>query len=926
MKSRYLISCAVAAMLSGTAAQAATAPQTADTSPATTAATDAKAGPDATTPVADPQSTDANGGDIIVTAQRRNESIQKVPVTIQAFTGETLTQLNVKNFNDLVKYTPNVTFSNNGPGQGNVFMRGLSAGFAGGQSSATIGNFPNVALYLDDQSMQFPSRNIDIYAADIERVEILEGPQGTLFGGGAEAGAVRYITNKPKLDRFEGSAEAMYGFTSDGAPNNSEVITLNVPIVKDKFAVRGTFYNERRGGYIDNVYSTFTRSDVDPGNSYLNIKPNGAGICPDGGTTPTGFCTVANGASGKQINNGQVAEKDFNPVTYTGARLEAQWDINEDWSILITESLQSLDARGGSQTYPTGSDFQKLGPLQVTTFTPEYNKDRFNSTSWTVHGKLGPLSAIYTGSYLSRKIDNQTDYTNYSRTAYGIYYTCIGGNTPWKQKDPATGKTVATPASCYSPATYWRDQVKNTHLTNEFRISSPDTWRLRFIAGFFQETFRIGDNMNFEYKTVPSCTPANLANANAGGTPCAANVSTFPGADVNFPGERDDNTGFGEDVKRGYTQLAGFGSVDFDIIPNVLTISGGTRYYNYKEYESGAVYSTGPSCLDVVNGTCGFNTNISNNQPGGDHVTYHGFKSRASLNWNVTSTTLAYFTFSQGFRPGGFNRSQRNVANGPAVGGPAQFLTPNAYSPDSLDNYEIGLKTSMFDRKLQINISAYNMNWKNVQFAFYAPLQLGNTTFLANGPNYNIKGGEIQLTARPVSGLSIFATATYNNERQTSSPCLVSNVAGQPTAGSCITTIKGIAFPNPFGVIGATAAFAPKWQAAGRIRYDWAVGSVRPYAQVGATFTDDMYNKPANYTSGEGVLIPATTFLRYLQPAYATVDASLGLNTEAGWNAELFVNNLTNSLASTFTSTAQFIRSDVPLRPRTFGMKVGYKF
>src|SRR5450631_4759076 len=138
--------------------------------------------------------------EITVTAQRRSESIQDVPITIQAITGESLGQLSVTTFDDVIKLLPNVTFSSNGPGQGNIYMRGLSVGFAGSQSSATINPFPNVATYLDDQSLTFPGRNLDVYMVDMERIEVLEGPQGTLFGGGAEAGALRYITNKPKLN------------------------------------------------------------------------------------------------------------------------------------------------------------------------------------------------------------------------------------------------------------------------------------------------------------------------------------------------------------------------------------------------------------------------------------------------------------------------------------------------------------------------------------------------------------------------------------------------------------------------------------------------------------------------------------------------------------------------------------------------------
>ena len=137
------------------------------------------------------------------------------------FPARALSDLNLVNFDSLLKYTPNVTYGNNGPGQGEIIMRGLSNGFRGNQSSGTIGNFPNVAIYLDDQSMQFPARNNDIYLVDLERVEVLEGPQGTLFWrGGAEAGALRYITNKPNLDSFQGKAEASYGFTSGGADND----------------------------------------------------------------------------------------------------------------------------------------------------------------------------------------------------------------------------------------------------------------------------------------------------------------------------------------------------------------------------------------------------------------------------------------------------------------------------------------------------------------------------------------------------------------------------------------------------------------------------------------------------------------------------------------------------------------------------------
>src|SRR6202041_1090689 len=167
--------------------------------------------------------------EITVTAQRRSQSIQDVPITIPAITGDTLKPLNVQTFDDLLRNTPNVTFSGNGPCTGNIFMRGLSSGGSANQSQSTTAPFPNVALYLDDQSMQFPARNNDVYMVDMERVEVLEGPQGTLFGGGAQAGAIRYITNKPKLGVLEGDANAGYGVTAGGDPNQNLNFTLNVP-------------------------------------------------------------------------------------------------------------------------------------------------------------------------------------------------------------------------------------------------------------------------------------------------------------------------------------------------------------------------------------------------------------------------------------------------------------------------------------------------------------------------------------------------------------------------------------------------------------------------------------------------------------------------------------------------------------------------
>src|SRR5262249_882187 len=270
------ISYAVAAILSGTSAAAAAAP----------AAGGSDTGSDAL-------------AEITVPAQRRTENMQDVPISMSAFTAEALQQLNIQTFDDYIRYVPSVTSASNGPGQNEIFMRGLSAGSQPSQGSASTGLWPNVAIYLDNQSGQLPNRNLDIYAADLNRIEVLEGPQGTLFGAGAQAGAIRYITNDPKLDATEANVKAGYGTTAHGDPNTDMTGVLTLPLINGTFGVRLVAYDDRRGGYIDNVPGTFTRKNTVVGIHYAGYAANAAGQCPDG-LPNNGFCVPPGTTS---INN-----------------------------------------------------------------------------------------------------------------------------------------------------------------------------------------------------------------------------------------------------------------------------------------------------------------------------------------------------------------------------------------------------------------------------------------------------------------------------------------------------------------------------------------------------------------------------------------------------------------------------------------------
>ena len=465
-----------------------------------------------------------------------------------------------------------MTFSGNGPGQGNIFMRGLSSGGAPNQSQSTTSPFPNVALYLDDQSMQFPGKNNDPYMVDLERVEVLEGPQGTLFGGGAQAGAIRYITNKPKLDVTEGDANAAWGITAGGDNNSYGNATINLPLVPDTLAVRASIFTDRRGGYIDNV----------PGSIATAANP----------------LTHVNASPSE--NNAALVGNDTNPVTYTGARLSALVKFNEDWNLLIQQNYQNMEADGYFSDYPFSPTGAALAPYQIVAFTPAYDKDRYESTAWTLNGKFGDLRAVYTGSYLDRHMQQQADYSNYLRSAAGSNYDCTGATAryaPYRSAKPTT---------CYAPVGDWNDVTRNTHLSQEIRLSTPDDWRVRGVVGGFWEDFKIYDQMNFNYLPIPQCDPTNLAISAGGGPDCLSAVGPLPGNFANDPSLREgSNTAFGEDDVRGYRQAASFTSIDYDIIPKVLTLTGGVRYYHYEEFERGSEFyseSTSPLILNHPNG------------------------------------------------------------------------------------------------------------------------------------------------------------------------------------------------------------------------------------------------------------------------------------------------------------------------------------
>ena len=923
MKSK--ISYAVAAILGGTSVAASAQEQAAGTTEATSEGI----------------------AEVVVTAQRRSEKMQDVPISMQALTGQALQQLNIQTFDDYLKYLPNVTSASNGPGQNEVFMRGLSAGSQASQGSGSTGLWPNVAIYLDNQSGQLPNRNLDIYAADIDRLEVLAGPQGTLFGAGAEAGVIRYITNAPKLDRTEGSVTASYGVTAGGDPNTAVQAVLNLPLLEGKMAARAVIYNDRRGGYIDNVPATFTRKNTDIGIGFAYLPATG-GACPDG-LPNNGFCVPP---GSPVLNNFLIAQDNINPVTYQGIRAELLYKFSDDWDLLITQSYQDMHSQGVFYQQPFASDGAPLQPLQVTLFNTASTKDKFESTAWTVNGKLGDIRAVYTGGYLVRHIDQTGDYTNYARGVYADYYQCYGPGSY------TLGPPL--PPKCFSPSAAWHSVEQNQHFQNELRFSTPDDWRLRGILGAFWEDNKLFDQTAWMYKELPPCTSSGTGGVDPGNTGCLSNVGTIPGTTVKNPGVQSDNTSFYQDQVREYKQLAFFASVDFDLIPKILTVTAGTRYFRFDNSMKGSVLSSFGCYQQGLNGLIAtgasngcYIANYPNPYPapafGSTYYSYNldhdnlsntetGTRSRANLTWHVTPDVMVYYTFSQGFRPGGFNQNggapHAYISLVPGTGAPpnaAQYIIPSSYTSDNLTNNEIGWKTEFFSHRLLWNGAVYKENWNNVQIEFFNPGVVGNLFYDTNGQDFEIKGVETQLVAQLMDGFTLQGAAAWNSSEQTNSPALLVNNPAAPGYGTPITNACNLFLAtckpvqNPFGTVGSPSANAPPVQFSLHARYEWHIAGYVPFIQAGAFHTAHSFTQAgANPTFHLGGTVSSSRG-RFENPAYTTYDAAIGVSKDA-WRFTVSCENLSNSNASTFISSQQFITAQTPLRPRVITGTFGYTF
>jgi outer membrane receptor protein involved in Fe transport len=819
-------------------------------------------------------------GEITVTAQRRSESAQNVPIALQVLTGEVLQQLNVTTLEDYVKYLPNVVSAGAGPGQNNIYMRGLSTGSGLLVGSGGVGSFPNVAVYLDEQSAQLPSRNLDIYAADLERIEVLEGPQGTLFGAGAQAGVVRYITNKPKIDVTEGDVNAGYAVTAHGEPSTNVDAMINIPVLENALALRGVIYNESRGGYINNIPGTFSRATSDRGvvNYFSGVVPPNSG----------------------PINNSANVGNAINPVVYQGLRVSGNWKIDDDWNALITQSYQSMKSDGVFWEEQYDGLGKSLPPLSVQLFNPLSNRDKFEDTQLTITGRIRDLKLLYTGGYLDRNVTQVQDYTNYSRGTYASYYQCLYPGYPfvYSSTTKSINPTTNSPGNCYSPSEFWVDHQNSTHQSHELRLSTPDEWRARAIGGVFWEDYTIHEQADWYYGNNTALVP----------------VAPPPGASSNNPNVRPLGDTFFDDITRGYKQTAAFGSFDFDLIPKKLTLRLGTRYYRIQNFEAGSNIGSfyceidGPYTGIVPKSPCtvpqsfGSNLNARNL-----HNTYTGFRSLANVTWHVTDDAMVYYTWSQGFRPGGFNRAVGQILQGSPLYG--IYKPPLAYAPDTLINNELGWKTEWLDHRIQWNGAAYQEDWRNTQINIFDPGVTGSLAFTTNGPNYRVRGVETSLITRITTGLTLTGSAAWNHSAVVKTLSLIDPTTNEP-----------IPIENPFGALGSPLAQSPPFMGNIRVRDEIPINGYKTFWQVAANHTGGSYattDQISKTLQGASVA--------FYDPGFTTYDASLGISQNA-WTAEFYGANITDTRGILFASYTEWVKANTINRPRTVGLRFSYKF
>ncbi|MFO7550240.1 MAG: TonB-dependent receptor [Haliea sp.] len=833
--------------------------------------------------------------EVLVTATKRVASTQDIPISVQALGENSLNNMGIANFNDYLIQLPGVTAGGSGPGQNTIYIRGVASTTPNLTTAGVAGLAPNVALYLDDQPLSQPGRNLDVYAADLNRVEVLAGPQGTLFGSSSQAGTVRLITNKPDPSGTYGSVKLGTAFTRGGDMSSNVTGMFNLPVT-DAFTLRGVVYVDRMGGYIDNVAGTRDASES------ARFRPEGT---PRANGVPVnaqraGFQSTADLSDVEFLtaDNSTKTAKNINDTVYNGFRLSGLYDINDRWSLQVSHMQQSLDSDGVFFSDPD------LGDYEINRFHDDNIDDSFDNTSWTLEGRIGQLEAVYTGAFTDRETNQTVDYTDYLFVGqYLPYYICDGSVSYPGDAAPS--------GTCQPPDLFVKSVTKTEVMTHEIRFNTPVENRLRATFGGFYSDLQLDERNDFTY---PGSTRVDGFGVQTGFSPNFPFTTGF----TSDPGPFPDGVIFRNDIRRTDKQYGVFGELTFDFNEQ-FALTLGARWYDIEvDFEGGAnssfcnlfqpdVNAFGTDISDLYNGD-GEVTFRGSCDPA-DHITYtldtidqapaqvaaallnapdkaqtDGVIGKVSLAWTPSVNQLWYATWSEGFRAGLLNRPG-------GAQGPDGFTVPFALDTDDVTNWELGWKLDLLDNTLRLNGSLFFVDIERLQTTIFDP-SIANLFFSDNAADAEVKGLEGIVTWAPAAAPGLTVTGSFS---------------------FLDTEITDVLTPTDDVRKGDELAFAPEFQGNLRARYEWELSSgYRAHVMPHVAYSESSYSD-------------IITINRAELDSWVLVGFTAGVST-LDWTAELYVDNLFDEQAE-LANNFVYDRERVTLaRPRTAGIRLSYDF
>lgn len=598
------------------------------------------------------QSEDEQKDEIVVTGLKTGvQSLQSVPSSIAVLTQDQLEAQGVAQFDDFARKVAGLTFLDNGPGDKRYTIRGInSAGEA--QTALYYDNSPVTGV--GGAATDFGGTQPDLSLYDVQQIEVLRGPQGTLYGSNSQSGVIRVVTNKPVLDVFEGGAEVGVSNTEDGGWNSSVRAMINIPLVEDRLAVRLV-------GYYDNI---------------------------------SGF-----------IDNPERAIEDVNDGENLGFRGAVKLQITPDTTLLAQAFYQSLKMGGQPVARPfdyslpvppiPGSPvppnfFPADGPRAGDQFTLTPRDDETQNYALTLEHDFGWSDLTVTGSLFKRDILHYEDYTGSFRffeylqanSAFPLFPIPAGGGLEGRDK-----------AELYSA---------------EARINTKFDGPVNGVFGIFYSDRTI-DYLNDVYTTDPMTGRLDPA-----------------GIHVSSRKFRDSTE-----------EVAVFGEATIDITDR-LSVIGGARWFQTKR-ENDAETIVPFFGLGAPGVTP---TQYSKN----DDIIFKG-----EISYQATDNVLLFAQYAEGFRSGGTNAS-------------VAVVVPPQYEPDETANYEIGAKTNWFDNKVLLNLTAYQIDLKDLQLGMtFGPGGAFSGVGNVPGTVARSRGFEADATIRPIDPLTVVVAASVMN-------------------------------------------------------------------------------------------------------------------------------------------------------------------